>query len=162
MTNNLDSVLAEIYDSLTARNLVVFHAEARGPELASGVYWDTDQHPSHEQFLDAAAASGAKLVTMYTKRFSEEQIDEALAQLEESEIDRQDQKILERQLKDLRIYEGRLSTIELGFTSDAREYIFELRSEWFDEYGDVMDRIETSYLMPEDDSPLDGGYYSRN
>jgi hypothetical protein len=162
MNNNLDSLLPQIYDALTERHLVLFHAEPRDPGLPTGVYWDVDQHPSHEDFLDAASASGAKIVTLYTRRFSEEQLDEALAQLEDSDIDHKDQKILERQLKDLRVYEGRLCNIELAFTHDSREYVFDVHSEWFDEFGDVMDRIETSYLMPEDDSPLDGGYYSRN
>jgi hypothetical protein len=70
--------------------------------------------------------------------------------------------MLEKQLRDLRIHQGSLCEVELAFTHDGREYVFDLRTDWFDEYGDLMDRIETAYLVPEDDSPLDGGYFSRN
>jgi hypothetical protein len=162
MTTNLDSLLPDIFDSLKERGLAIFHCEMRAPEPQGAVYWDVDQHPSHEDFLEAATIAGVKIVTLFSRRFSEDQIEEAKEQLEESDLDARDRRTLELKLRDLRAHEGHVCHIELSFSQGSREYIFDIRADWFEEYGDLMDRIETSFMVPDDDSPLDGGYYSKN
>ena len=162
MKTNLDTILPEIHDSLMERSLAIFYNEMRAPDAPSAVYWDVEQHPSYERFLDSAVAVGAKLVTLFTRSFQQEQIEEGMEQLEESDLDSRDRHILEKQLRGMHVYEGKTCQIELAFSHGPREYVFDMHADWFDEYGDLMDRIQTAFVIPEDDSPLDGGYYSKN
>jgi hypothetical protein len=39
--------------------------------------------------------------------------------------------------------------------------VFEIRTDWFDELNDLVERIEYSYQDEEDENPLTG-YYSNN
>jgi len=62
----------------------------------------------------------------------------------------------------MRAYEGFTCQIELSFDHAQRTYVFEVRTDWFDELNDMVERIEYSYQDDEEDeSPL-SGYYSKN
>ena len=161
MKNNLDSLDSEILAFLEAQNLAVFHCELRSPDPTLAVFWDIEQHPDFRDFIRAAAQCDARIVTVFTRRFRAEQIEDALEQLAESDVEPRERRSLEKEIKAMHVYEGRVCAIELSFVHSQREYIFDLQTDWFDEFGELMDRIDTSFLGPEDDL-LDGGYFSKN
>jgi hypothetical protein len=54
--------------------------------------------------------------------------------------------------------------IELSFDHDGRVFLFDLRTEWFDEFSEMLDEIQLLVPDPDegdDDSPI-SGYFSRN
>ena len=162
MMINLDTLLPDVFDSIKERGLTIFHCELRALDPPSAVYWDVAQHPGFDGFLDAAVSGGAKIIALYSHRFSEDQIEEAIMQLEDSEVEMRERREIEKELRNLRMHKGRVSQIEMTFTHGSREYVFDVRADWFDEYTDLIDRIETSFMVTDDDSPLDGGYFSKN
>jgi hypothetical protein len=162
MPINLDPLLSEIQEYLEQCGIVVFKSFPRSGEPAAPVYWDTDRYPDYHQFLAAAQAAGARLVTLYAREFEEDMVDDALEQLEDAGLDREERRSFETRLKEIRAYSGFVCQIELSFDFAPRVYIFDLRTEWFDDLNDLIDRIEDSYRQQgEDDEPL-RGYFSKN
>jgi hypothetical protein len=164
MPSNLDRFRLEIEEHLHSRGIVIFQSFPRSGEPGSPVYWDTDRHPDFHEFLAAAEAAGARLVTMFSRELEAEMIDDAMEQLGESEIDREERRAMEARLKEIRGYTGFTCQIELSFDLASRVYIFDLRTDWFDDLNDLIDRIdETFHDEDEGDAPLTGGsYFSRN
>jgi hypothetical protein len=161
---NLDTLQDEILTDLESRALVIFHSELRSVEMHSAIYWDVETHPDYRQFLDAAVGAGAKLVTVFSSKFSAGQIEEALAQLEDADLDHQEKRAIELRLREMRLYDGLTCHIELSFNHAQRDYIFDIRTQWFQDYEELLDRIDESFAPPEeeDEGPLGGGYYSKN
>ena len=91
-------------------------------------------------------------------------MEDALDHLSEaSALDRDERRAIEMRLKEVREYSGFTCQIELSFDLAPRVYIFDLRTEWFDELNDLTDRIEDAYRQNGDGSDaLGGGYFSRN
>lgn len=165
MKSNLDTLRDEIQEHLEARGLVVFQSFPRtSTDLGSGVYWDTVRHPSYREFIAAAEAAGARLVTLYAREFSLGMIEDALDQLSESTLDREERRAIQMRLHEISAYEGFTCQIELSFDHAQRVYIFNLRTEWFDDLTELVERIQESYQDDDEDteSPLGGGYYSNN
>jgi hypothetical protein len=76
----------------------------------------------------------------------------------------QESRHFEERLIDLRAYEGSVCAIELSFDHDGRVFLFDLRTEWFDEFSEMLDEIQLLVPDPDegdDDSPI-SGYFSRN
>jgi hypothetical protein len=164
MRLNLDSLRAEIQEYLEKRSIVVFHGVPRGGDPSSSVYWDTERQPDFRAFLAAAEAAGVKLVTLYSRELEEELVEDALDQLSEaSTLDREERRAIELRLKEMRGYCGFTCQIELSFDLSPRVYIFDLRTEWFDDLNDLTDRIEDAYRQnDEGGGALGGEYFSRN
>ena len=163
MKLNLETLRSEIQEYLESRGIVVFHGYPRSGEPAAPVFWDTQRHPDYRMFLAAAEAAGVRLVTLHAREFTTEMIDDALDRLEETDLPRDEHRALEMRLRELRGYAGFTCQIELSFDLAPRVYIFELRTEWFDDLNDLMDRIDDAYPDEEEnDEPLGGGYYSKN
>src|SRR5580700_8153125 len=74
---NLDSLLTEIESYLETRGAVVFHSHPRAADASAPVYWDTERHPDYKQFLAAAEAAGARLVTIHAREFNDDILDDA-------------------------------------------------------------------------------------
>lgn len=164
MKPNLDVLRPEIELYLEESGLTVFYGYSRTLESAPAVYWDCDQYPDYRLFVQAARAAGAKLVVFHQREFFSEQIDEALEKLHACELPPQEAQQLEERLNDLRAYEGSVCAIELSFDHEGRVYLFDLRTEWYDEFSEIQDEIHL--LVPDadegdDESPI-GGYFSRN
>jgi hypothetical protein len=164
MKINLDSIRAEIQEFLEARGIAVFHGSPRGGEDPPAVYWDTEHHPDYRKFLAAAEAAGARLVTLYANHFNEDVVDNALENLELSGFDRDERRAVEQRLREMRAYVGFICEIEISFSVAPRIYIFNLRTEWFEDLNDLLDRVDDAYADEEDDpEPLGGeGYFSKN
>lgn len=162
MKQNLDGLRAEIEQHLQLSGLAVFHSHARGLDSTSAVFWDTHEHPDFREFVQAAKAANAKLIVFHQREFAAEQIDEALEELADSELPREHLRDFERRLKDVRAYDGLVCEIELSFSMEGTVYVFDLRTEWFESFNEVMQELEVLTAVDEDeDNPMDG-YFSKN
>jgi hypothetical protein len=165
MKLNLDTLRAEIQEHLESRGLVVFQSFPRTTsDLGAGVYWDTERHPDYREFIAAAEAAGVRLVTLYAREFSAEMVEDALDQLGDAKMDRDERRAVESRLREMGGYEGFTCQIELSFDHSERVYFFDLRTEWFDDLSELLDRIQESFHDDDEgtESPLGGGYYSNN
>ncbi len=165
MKQNLDTLRGEIPDYVESRNLVVFPGYARHTEGLPVVYWDVLQHPDYRSFVQAAECAGVRLMVFHARELSADLVDDALARLEESELPREEVRSYEHLLRELRAYEGFTCEIELSFDLGSRTYLFNLRTDWYDELEDILDEIEASCAASgeeDDEGPMGGGYFSRN
>ena len=75
-----------------------------------------------------------------------------------------DRRAIERRLREMRIYQGFTCGIELSFDREGRTYVYDLHTEWFGDFLDTLDEID-SYMPSEgeedEEGPI-GGYFSRN
>jgi hypothetical protein len=153
MNLNLDALQNEIQEHLDSRKLVVFQSFPRTADTGCGVYWDTERHPDYKEFVAAAEAAGARLVTLYAREFSAEMVEDALDQLVDAKMEREERRALEMRLREMGAYDGFTCQIELSFDHAQRVYIFDLRTEWFDDLSGLVDRIQESYHDEDEDVP---------
>ncbi len=164
MNQNLDVLKTEIREHLATRKLAVFHGYSRSMDSTPTVFWDIHRHPDYKAFLDTAEAAAAKIVVLHAREFSALLVDNALDQLEDGDFLPDDRRTIERRLRDLRAYDGFTCAIELSFDHGARVYLFELRTDWYNEFSDLLDEIDSAIPQPEDsmdEGPI-GGYFSKN
>lgn len=163
MSANLEKLQSELEEYLDAHGMVVFRSFARSDEgVVPGIYWDTRRYSGFRDFVDAAVAVGVRLMSLHAREFTDELLDEAMDQLAASRIDRSERRTMEQRLRELRAYEGFLCQIELSFDYEHRTYIYDLRTEWFEDLNELVDRIEDSgHEVQDHHNPL-GGYYSNN
>jgi hypothetical protein len=165
MSVNLDSLKAEIEAYLQQEGFLIFHGYARrGNEYGiAEIEWDTARYPDYKKFLEVAKGLGVKLIVLHYREFSAGTIEDAIDSLEDSGLEYQDQRTLETRLRELGVYEGFTCAIELSFDYEDAPYLFELRTAWYDELNDILDRLSLSPTEEEEDEgdPL-GGYYSKN
>jgi hypothetical protein len=88
-------------------------------------------------------------------------VENALAQLSDSDLERDERRAVELRLNEIRAYEGFTCQIELCFDHAQRTYVFDIRTEWFDELNDLIERMDDFFEDDEDENPL-SGYYSNN
>lgn len=163
MKPNLDSLKTEIEQYLEESGLAVFHGHSRLLESTSSVYWDCEKYPDYKLFIKAARTAGAQLIVLHQREFTSEQVIDALERLSDCDLQRDESREFERRLNALRMYEGFVCVIELSFDHHGRVFIFDLHTEWHDEYIDIMDDIHMLGVEAEDDrdSPM-SGYFSKN
>ncbi|MEO5926179.1 MAG: hypothetical protein ABIR70_20320 [Bryobacteraceae bacterium] len=162
MKANLDHLRREVLAHLEERGFAIFKSYPRGMELSSdAVYWDAESYPDFREFVASATAVGVKMMTVFSREFTADTIDDALAQLAETNMDRDDRRLIEGRLKDFRAYEGFVCQLELSFAHGHNTYIFDQPTEWYEEMEQLIDQIEESFDTPVDESPL-GGFYSNN
>ena len=164
MRPNLDALRHEIEKHLESRGLAVFRSYPRTDSegsLTGTVYWDSENHPDYREFVEAALAAGVRLLALNSRELTSEIVETALAHLSETDLDRDERRALDTRLNEIQAYEGFTCQIELSFDHAQRTYIFEVRTEWFDELNDLVERIEYSYQDEGDENPL-SGYYSNN
>jgi len=164
MRPNLETLRHEIEQHLESRGLAVFRSYPRTDSEASltgAVYWDSENHPDYREFVEAASAAGVRLITLYSRELTTDIVETALAHLSETDLERDERRALDTRLHEIQAYEGFTCQIELSFDHAQRTYIFEVRTEWFDELNDLVERIQYSYEDEGDDNPL-SGYYSNN
>jgi len=162
MKPNLDILKPEIELYLEEAGLAVFYGYSRPLESATAVYWDCEQYPDYRLFVQSARSAGAKLIVFHQREFFSEHIDEAIEKLHACELPPQEARRFEEQLTDLRAYEGSVSAIELSFDHEGRVYLFDLRTEWFDEFAELIEDIQLLVPDPSDDDSPISGYFSRN
>ncbi len=164
MKPNLDILKPEIELYLEETGLAVFYGYSRSLDTTPLVYWDCDQYPDYRLFVQSARAAGAKLIVFHQREFFSEQIDDAIEKLHACQLPSQESRQFEERLSDLRAHEGSVCAIELSFDHEGRVFLFDLRTEWFDEFTEMQDEIHLLVPDPDDgddDSPI-SGYFSRN
>lgn len=163
MKPNLDILKPEIELYLEEAGLAVFYGYSRQLDSSLAVYWDCEQYSDYRQFIQSARAAGAKLIVFHQREFFSEQIDDAVEKLQACELPLQQTRSFEERLNDLRHHEGSVCAIELSFDHEGRVYLFDLTTDWFDDFSEMLDEIQLLIPDPDDsdDSPI-GGYFSRN
>jgi hypothetical protein len=164
MKPNLDVLKPEIELYLEEAGVAVFYAHSRPLDSLPAIYWDCDQYPDYRLFVQSARAAGVKLIVFHQGEFFRDQIDEAIDKLHTCELPPQESRQFDMRLNDLRAYEGCVCAIELSFDYQGRVFLFDLRTEWFDEFSEMLDEIQLLETDSEDsdgDSPI-SGYFSRN
>jgi hypothetical protein len=159
MNVNLETLREEIQAHLSSRGIAVFHGFPRGNEDQAGVYWDTNVHPDYREFVAAAEAAGARLMTMHTNQFTAAVLDDAEDRV--NALPRDERREMEQSLRRLRGYIGFTCQIELSFDVAPRFYVFDVRTDWYDELNDMLDQLDTA-SEDADEDPLGGGYFSKN
>lgn len=163
MSINLDALKEEIEQHLVEHRLNVFRGYSRLSDSAPVIYWDVDRHPDFHEFLQVAENAGAKIVVFHQREFTSDHIDDALDRLEGAELASDERRSLERRLKDLRVYEGFTCAVELSFDYEGRIYVYDVRSEWYEELSDILEDIDPfSAAADEDDEGPISGYFSQN
>ena len=160
---NLDTLKDDIQNSLAKEHFVVFHGYARALDNLPAVYWDIEAHPDHEEFLQTAKAVGVSLIVFHQQAFSTAMVDDAMDRLESGELSADDYRLIQGRLEELRRYDGFTCAMELSFDHEGRAYIYELSSEWYDEYSEILDELEFGVAEDDDggEDPI-GGYFSKN
>jgi hypothetical protein len=161
---NLDTIKREILGYLDEAGFAVFRSSPGGLEGApSMVLWDTENYPDYQMFLDIAQKTGIKLILFASREFEADDIDELIAQLDSSEIPRDEQREYRSRLRDLRSNIGVTCSIELAFDHNQRLYVYQIQPDWYDEFLNLDEEIATSLSDDDldDNEPL-GGYFSKN
>jgi hypothetical protein len=67
---------------LEEQGFVVFKSYPRGMDLGSeAIYWDSETYPDYREFVAAAKSVGAHMMTIFSRTFSADAVDEALETL---------------------------------------------------------------------------------
>src|SRR5579859_4139686 len=115
MATDLETLRTEIEGYLEGIGVPVFHGFRRIGDSPGQVYWDTERHADFREFIEAGRRAGAKLIVFAHEAFSLDEIDEALDQLEDSRLAREEKQIFEKRLRELQAYEGFTCSLELSF-----------------------------------------------
>jgi hypothetical protein len=163
---DLGTLKSEILDYLDRSDFAVFRSQAGGLEGLSVIMWDTDAWPDYRAFLDTAKKSGAKLIVFASREITEEEIEEAREEIEGMELTREERREMEGRLSTARRHTGDTCSLELAFGHGPHQYVYEVRPDWYDDFLDLCEEIETVFPAGEDseDAGNDGlgGYYSNN
>jgi hypothetical protein len=165
MALDLATLKAEILPQLQREGFAIFFTDS-GSEGLSVIYWDVKRHPDFSDFLNASKKCGTKLVIFYERLFSQVSIDEMLERLEACELSREEKRGYELRLKELQKFEGFTCELELSFEYGHHSYVYQVRTDWFEEFEDIFADLAVgdSDLYEdeeEDDGPIPG-YFSRN
>ena len=163
MKPNLDTLKTEIEQYLEESGLAVFYGYSRALESMPAVYWDCDQYPDYKLFVKAARTAEAKVIVFHQREFSADQVDDAIEQLAGCDMPREEYHELERRLNDMRVYDGFVCAVELSFDHEGRVFLFDLRTEWYEDLSDILDEIHIMDAESDndDDTPM-SGYFSKN
>lgn len=162
MRPNLDSLSEEILQYLRSENIIVFRSMSRAADQARFIDWDTEHEPDFRRFLECALSLGVRLIHFHNREFRSHHREEALEMLEDLGLSRDAKRELERRIRDLAIYEGFTCTVELTFDYENRIYLYELQTEWYEEWQDILDDLEIDSDEDPGEASGFGGFYSKN
>ena len=86
MDLNLETLKNEILGYLESSDFAVFRSHAGGLEGLSVITWDTERCPDYRTFLDTARKAGEKLILFASRELAEDEVDEALEELVDTEF----------------------------------------------------------------------------
>ena len=163
MPQDLETLRSEMQAYLDESGMTIFYGYYRIPDALLQVSWDTERHADFRGFLETAKRAGIKLIVFNQQAFSLDQIDAAFDQLEECDFTREEKRQYETRLRQLQAYEGFTSLLELSFTLESRIYVFEVKTDWYEAFADILNELEAA--AEEQEAPEDGslgGYFSNN
>jgi hypothetical protein len=164
MDLNLDTLKQEIAAYLEQSEFAVFRSAPGGLEGLPIVLWDAERYPDYQMFLDTARKTGAKMILFAAREFESSEIDDAVEELDDCDLSREERRDLEARLRELRVHEGVTCSLELAFDHHARMYVYEIRPDWYDEFLSIGDEISVHLPASETEQEDDGsfGYFSNN
>jgi hypothetical protein len=168
VTFNLDILKQELLDYIISEGFAVFRSQPGALETLPSIYWDTEAHPEYQAYLNVAKISDARVIIFAHREFEAEELDDALEQMQDCELGREEQRSIERSLNDLRAFVGATCSIEMAFDYQGRMYVYELVTEWFQTFIELSDLLIAAATPNSDDNDEDetdssfGGYYSKN
>ena len=163
MKPNLDTLKDSMLEQLQAQGFAVFHGLSRHGDGNPVAWWDTRRHPEFETFLAAARKAGVALIVFSHLEFFEGMVEDALDQVEDCELPPQEQRKIERRLREMQGYVGFTCALGLSFDHAGRAYIYEARAEWYKEFLQILEDIDGFAADDdEDDDDSTGELFSRN
>jgi hypothetical protein len=163
MNKDLEDLKRGIERQLQGGGYIVFHARSRFSEDFSPIFWNTALHPNPSEFLETALSVGIKLIVFHHREFTAELLAEAFEKFESASLPRERRREVERDLKRMKGFEGFTCSVELSYDFDGRTYLFEVTAPWYDDYLDLLDDLDDSLDLGEDDEPPSmSGYFSQN
>lgn len=166
MKPDLETLKTEIEEYLNTQEFAVFHGYPRLTEPASMVHWDADQYPDYKSFLELSRQLDVRLIVFHHRKLAPDFIDEAIDQLEVLDLPDDEYAELGRRLREMRVFEGFTSAVELSFEHQGRIYFYTRRAEWYEELLDVADSIDDFAATGEEDfddfEDELGSYFSQN
>lgn len=167
MKSGLDKLREEIQEYLASKDFVVYHSQSRMSEPSPLIHWDSQQYPDFRLFADVSKHLEVKLVCFHHRTLASDFIDDAMDDLESVDIPQEEYRRLEERLRELRIYEGFTSVVELSFSHQGQIYIYTRRAEWYEELLDIAEEIDDYLSADEEGDEGDevdsmGGYFSKN
>lgn len=164
MDLNLETLKDEILRYLENSEFAVFRSLSGGLEGLPIISWETERFPDYRMFLDTARKAGEKLVCFATREVTEEEVDEAVEELEAADLSREDRREFESRIKGARAQIGVTCSLELAFDHNAHMYVYELRPDWYEDFLEAQDELAS--MIPVSDSGPEtdglGGFYSNN
>src|SRR5262245_18843105 len=113
MKPNLDTLKKEVPDFLESKGLAVFQGFVNELHEQKLVFWDIENGSDYRAFVECAVRAGVKLMVFNYRNFQREMVDDALERLEECDLPREEQRAMERRLKELRPFDGFTCAVEL-------------------------------------------------
>ncbi len=165
MEQNLDSLRQEITDELRAGEFVIFASESRHADPEHSIFWDAEAHPDFRGFLQCASQLQVRLMVMHTLTFREEDVEDALQDLEESAVEEDERQEMTITLREMNVFAGLVGSLDLSFDYGGNTYFYYLEADWYREFLDLRDEIDAVNLSGdynEDPDEHMGGYFSRN
>jgi hypothetical protein len=165
MEHNLDTLKQEILDELQEGGFALFYSESRHADQENAIFWDTESHSDFRGFLRCASQLHAPLIVMHARTFREDEIEDALQDLEESSIEDDEKREMTVTLRAMNVFAGLVGSLDLSFDFEGRTYFYYLEAEWYREFLDLRDEVDVmnfgdSYGEEPDESM--GGYFSKN
>jgi hypothetical protein len=163
---NLETLKNEILGYLENSDFAIFRSHAGGLEGLPVISWDTERCPDYRAFLDTARKAGEKLILFASRELAEDELDEALEELVDTEFTREERRDLEVRLAKAQKHVGATCALELAFGHNSHLYVYEARPDWYEDFLDACEEI--SSVLPLDDDTegtsdgLGGGFYSNN
>lgn len=167
MHPDLDTLKTELPPKLEGLGFVVFHGLSRADEEDGVVMWDTIQRPDFGEYLESAARLGVKVIVLSSRAFEKASIEDLHEELANLDIPPTERRDLERRLVALEPYTGFTANLEMSFDYNGTVYIFEMRSDFMNEFLAILNEVDSGIFAPADfdDEPGDapgGSFFSRN
>jgi hypothetical protein len=161
---NLETLKSDILSYLAASDFAVFRSFSGGLEELPVISWDTERFPDYRMFLEAAQKVGQKLILFASRDFEEIEVEEALENIEEAGVSREEQRELERRVRNARRHAGETCTLEMAFDYNSHLYVYEVQPDWYEEFLETCDEITTMLPVGDGGDREDGlgGFYSNN
>jgi len=130
----------EIRDHSASLGLTVFYSLVPEDE-AHAVYWIEEHGGDWKNFLQCAKALDTRIVYLSWEPFEESEVDDALAQVDESNRD-QDADESQRgsaraQIESFRKKAGLTAFVDIGFSIGGISHIYRKFPEWFDSFQEL-------------------------
>src|SRR5205085_24672 len=103
---DLETLKGEILDYLEHSQFAVFRSHPGGLEGLPIITWETERFPDYRMFLDVAQKAGQKLILFASREMSQDEIEEALEELDEAELTREERRDYEIRIRGARQHVG--------------------------------------------------------